>query len=138
MNFLFDNNISFKIANAARELFQDNKRHIMHLTDKFPANTIDEVWINQLIKEGNWALISIDRFQKNSIEKMALNNPRLVSFILKSGWSDIGFYEQAHMLIRWMPTFIKQAEKKLSGVFSVPIKYSPSKLEQISTNVKKK
>ena len=132
MNFLFDNNISHRIAHAIRELFQDDKHHIIHLTDKFPANTTDEVWINQLIQEGNWALISIDRFQKSSIEKVALNSPKLISFILKSGWSDIGFNNQAYMLTRWMPQIIKQTELNSCGVFSVPLKYGSGKFEQIT------
>lgn len=137
MNFLFDNNISYKIAHAARELFQNEKHHIIHLTDKFPANTKDEVWLSQIIEEGNWALISIDRFQKSNIEKMALNNPRLISFILKSSWADIPFNEQAHKLIRWVPQIIKQTELNSSGVFSIPVNYGSGKFEQITAKYKK-
>ena len=132
MNFLFDNNISPRIAHAARELFQNNKHSIIHLTDKFPANTKDEVWLNELIQEGNWALISIDRFKKSNVEKAALNSPKLISFILKNSWSSLGFDKQAYMLVRWMPQIIKRTELNSCGVFSIPVNYNSGKFEQIT------
>lgn len=137
MNFLFDNNISPKIAHAARELFQNNKHKIIHLTDKFTANTQDEVWLRQLIKEGNWALISIDRFQKNAFEKAALDDPNLISFILNNSWSKLRFIDQSYRLIRWIPQIISTAESNSCGVFAIPINYGSGKPERIEIKHKK-
>lgn len=138
MNYLFDNNISPKIAHAARELCNNGSDcQIFHLRDKFPANTKDEVWLNNLINEGNWAIISIDRFKKSSVEKEALNSPRLISFILSNSWSKLTFWEQSYRLIRWMPQIIKQTTLNSYGVFGIPVNYGSGKFEQMTAKYRK-
>lgn len=138
MNYLFDNNISPKIAHAARELCNNGSDcQIFHLRDKFPANTKDEVWLNDLINEGNWAIISIDRFKKSSVEKEALNSPKLISFILSNSWSKLTFWEQSYRLIRWMPQIIKQTKLNSYGVFGIPVNYGSGKFEQMTAKYRK-
>ena len=107
------------------------------MRDKFPANTKDEVWLNDLINEGNWAIISIDRFKKSSVEKEALNSPKLISFILSNSWSKLTFWEQSYRLIRWMPQIIKQTKLNSYGVFGIPVNYGSGKFEQMTAKYRK-
>ena len=107
MKLLFDNNLSPKIANAVKALCCGEKCEVVHLKEKFKADTKDEEWLSTLIEEGGWSILSIDRFKKNPVEKEALNSPRLTVFILARGWSDLGFWEQSYKIIRWIPQIIK-------------------------------
>lgn len=137
MKYMFDNNISYKIAYAARELCNSDDCQVFHLKDLFSPNTKDEEWLNYLINEGNWAIISIDRFKKSSIEKEALNSPKLISFILNNSWSKLTFWEQSYRLLRWMPQIIQQTKLNSSGVFGIPINYGSGKFEQITSRYRK-
>ena len=68
MKFFCDNNISHRIAKALSILAQPTE--VIHLTDKFPANTPDEEWIFKMKQEG-YVIISGDpkNCQKTSSEK---------------------------------------------------------------------
>lgn len=58
---------------------------VVHLRDRFAENTTDTEWIKALSKEGNWAVISIDRFKMSPLEKEALRRSGLTAFILVKG-----------------------------------------------------
>lgn len=137
MKLLFDNNLSPKIANAVKALCCGEKCEVVHLKEKFKADTKDEEWLSTLIEEGGWSILSIDRFKKNPVEKEALNSPRLTVFIFARGWSDLGFWEQSYKIIRWIPQIIKQTELNSSGVFEIPVQYGPGKFKQMSAKYRK-
>ena len=88
MKFFLDNNLSPKVAKALDALFGD-EHSVVHLREKFAANTLDVEWISQLAKEGNWAIVSRDRFTKNNnLEKEALRRSGLIVFTLTKSWGN--------------------------------------------------
>lgn len=58
MKFFFDNCISFKFVQALRILAQIQGYELVHLTDRFAADTPDEEWIRALSSEEPWVIIS--------------------------------------------------------------------------------
>jgi hypothetical protein len=82
--------------------------------------------------EGGWAVISHDRFAKNSLEKEALRSSGIVTFILNKGWSNLGEWDKAWNLVRWWPRIIEQSEGVSNGAFMVPQKFSgKGKFDQV-------
>ena len=55
MTYFFDNNISYKLVAILKALDAD----VRHLTDSFPANTPDVVWIPVAGKAG-WIVVTAD------------------------------------------------------------------------------
>ncbi len=51
MKFFFDNTMPRRVVESLKILDPDNK--ILHLTERFPADTFDATWISALGKEGD-------------------------------------------------------------------------------------
>lgn len=122
MNYFFDNNLSPHLAKAVAALCKPLGHTVIHKKEKFSPSTPDKDWIGVLVNEGNWVIISHDRFAKTSFEKKALRSAGLISFILKKGWKDKKYWDQAWRIIRWWPDIMKKSELVSSGVFEVPFK----------------
>ncbi|MDL2354642.1 MAG: hypothetical protein QFF03_05245 [Pseudomonadota bacterium] len=84
MNFFFDNNLSLHLAHAIRELcrVEPDVGEVIHLRDRFTANTKDHEWITALAQSGAWGVISQDVFTKNDLEREALRQSGLIVFVL--------------------------------------------------------
>jgi hypothetical protein len=53
---------------------------VIPLTDRFPANTEDRVWMDALGDEGGWVVISADRrIHRNKIEREAWRRSGLIT-----------------------------------------------------------
>ena len=61
-NFLFDECLGKPITEALRKLigFHRHPVGIIHIFDRFPAGTHDEVWVPAIAKE-DWIVVSVDR-----------------------------------------------------------------------------
>ena len=59
MKFFFDNNLAPKIARGLHE-FVSPEHSVVHLKQKFPANTDDTVWMQELGQEKDWIIITAD------------------------------------------------------------------------------
>ncbi len=85
MKFLFDNNLPPSLARGIGELskFDPAVQQVIPLRDKFRANEPDPVWLEKLIEEGGWIVVSIDRFKKSTAEREMLRRQglrRVVTF----------------------------------------------------------
>lgn len=136
MNYFLDNTLPPRLARALNVLVEDASRsriedHVLHLTEKFPPDTPDIDWINQLADAGDWVIIRGDvRIMRNAHERRAWQQSRLTAFFLKKGWSQQRFWLQAATLVRWWPDIMLQARKVAPGAgFLVPFKYN-GKFEQ--------
>ena len=49
-----------KVVEAVKILDSDSNNEIVHLTERFPADTPDATWISALGQEGDWIIISGD------------------------------------------------------------------------------
>lgn len=115
MRFLLDNNLPPALARALHELTKSDYDHtVEHLKDKFPANTPDTEWIEALAKEGDWAVITHDRFNKG-LEREVLRRAGLKVFMLDKSWGNHKFWDKAHQLVRWSPSIMDQSERLDGG-----------------------
>jgi hypothetical protein len=89
---------------------------ILHLTEKFPAETHDDVWLPALAAERDWIIVSGDpRISRSPQEQAAWLSAGLTTFFLAKGWMDRPFWFQATMLIRLWPE-IRAAASQHRGV----------------------
>ncbi|NWD79918.1 hypothetical protein HX891_05995 [Pseudomonas reactans] len=133
MNFLLDHNLPPALARALNELSHVHEHGVVPLKDKFPQSASDISWISALRDEGDWVVISQDRFAKGHAEKQAFRDCGLPIFCLAKHWSSETYWNKAHNLVRWWPAIMKQSALIRGGAaFSVPWRFSaPGKFDQI-------
>ena len=89
---------------------------VIHLKEKFEANTLDEIWMPALAEEANWIIISGDlRITKNPHEIRAWQEAGNTTFFLKKGWINLDFWTQAQKFVKCFPLIIKIAARAKSG-----------------------
>lgn len=121
MRFLIDNNLPPPLAKALHELSLKEQVEVFHLRQKFPGSTPDIEWITRLSGEGDWAVVSKDRFRKGNAEKAALKRSGLTVFYLNKSWSSQKYWSVAQRLVHWWPSIIEQASGIEDGAaFEVP------------------
>lgn len=87
----------------------------------YPSNARDIDWITDLSSNGNWVVISHDRFKKNPSEKEAVRKSGLTIFELAKGWAQQTKWPHAAQFIRWWPRIIEVSESVQGGAaFEVP------------------
>ncbi|MEA2831443.1 MAG: hypothetical protein QOF22_2191 [Bradyrhizobium sp.] len=114
MRFFFDNNLPIRLARALRVLAPEHE--IIHLTDKFAANTPDTEWMRGLADALDWVIISGDiRIGKNVHEVQAWRAAGHTIFFLKAGWITQPFWTQAWKFVKCFPGIVTVAEEASSG-----------------------
>lgn len=124
MRFFVDNNLSERLARALNVLSEDLDVGVTHLSHKFKRKTDDIDWIEVLADEGDWTIVSQDRFTKsNGFEKEALRRHGFTVVSLKKGWSSQKAWEKASRLIRLWPEIVGLATGARAGtLIRVPYK----------------
>ncbi len=119
MKFFVDNNLPPRLAAALHALSEPEGHSVVHKREKFPANTPDHEWIEALASEGDWVIVTQDRIGKNDLERKALRQTGIVTFMLKSAWNNHDFWSKAQNLVKWWPRIIDHAGGVTNGVFLV-------------------
>lgn len=115
MRFFFDNNLSTKLAKSVH-LLVEPEHQVVHLKDRFAANTIDETWMAALASESDWVIISRDlQIKKNRHEVEAWRAAGHTTFFLKAGWINLPFWTQAWKFVKCFPEIIAAASNANSG-----------------------
>jgi len=129
VKFFVDNCLAIKHARALNALVEPDHR-IIHLRDKFPPETPDEIWLDELAKDGGWIVISGDtRISRSAHEKQAWHESGLTAFFLAKGWMNLPLMEQHAKLSHCLPKILECAEGGKAGSgFLVSVK---GKIEQI-------
>jgi PIN like domain len=98
--FFFDNDISFRIAHALRELVAADE--ILALRDRFPVDTPDSIWIPEAGRQ-KWVVISRDHNQRRrDTEHEALRaNQVSVLYIRYSAKQELLFADAARLIKNW-------------------------------------
>jgi hypothetical protein len=98
--FFFDNDISFRIANALAQLVHCHD--VISLRDRFPTNTPDTVWIPGAGRNG-WIVVSRDPNQRRrEAEKRALAaNGVRVLYVKHSGTAATLYAAAARIIKNW-------------------------------------
>lgn len=130
MRFFLDNCLAVRHARALHAIVEPDGHAVIHLRDKFEADTPDVQWLQTLGREGDWIVISGDvRIVRNAHERAAWHQSGLTVFFLKPGWTNIAPLEQHAKLAHCLQDIMKCAEhaKKGSGFTVTP----HGKIEQI-------
>ena len=115
MKFFFDNNLPPKVAKGLNE-FVSPEHQVVHLKEKFGANTEDAVWMNSLAEEHDWFIVTADlNIGKNPHEIEAWKQAGHTIFFLKPGWLKMNFWDQAHKFVKCFPEIIKAAGRARQG-----------------------
>ncbi|HEY1788283.1 MAG TPA: hypothetical protein VGJ73_09020 [Verrucomicrobiae bacterium] len=115
MKFFFDNNLAPKIAKGLNG-FVFPEHEVIHLKDKFPANTPDVDWMKALAGERDLMIVTGDvRIGKNPQEVLAWKAAGHTIFFLKQGWISLGFWVQAHKFVKCFPSIIAEAKLAQRG-----------------------
>jgi hypothetical protein len=133
LKFLFDNNLPPSLARGVAELsrFDPAIEPVMPLRDKFPQDAPDTEWLGQLLEEGGWIVVSIDRFKKSTAEREMLRRQGVTVFVLDPQWSK-PYWTQAAQLVLWWPKIIDVAKLTSKTALRVPWRFtSKSTFEQI-------
>jgi hypothetical protein len=115
VRFFFDNNISTKLAKSVHVLIEP-EHQVVHLKDRFAANTTDEAWMTALAGEPDWIIVSADlRIRKNPLEVEAWKAAGHTVFFLKDRWIELDFWTQAWKLVKAFPEIVEQAQRAKPG-----------------------
>lgn len=117
MRFFFDNNLPPKLAKSLHVLVEPDHQ-VVHLKDRFAANTTDETWMAALAKEQDWIIISGDlQIKKNPHEVQAWRAAGHTIFFLKAGWINLPFWMQAWKFVKCFPEIVLAADRAKKGLF---------------------
>jgi hypothetical protein len=130
LKVFLDNNLSPYLARALDAPLEPEGDQVVHLTDRFRADTEDRAWINALADEGGWVVISADRrIYRNRLEREAWRRSRLIVFFLASQWQRAGNIETAWRLLRWWPRIRDQAGIVAApAAFELPLAYGSGRV----------
>lgn len=136
MNFLFDNNLppswAATFAAASLRSFPDTALgEVRHLREKFAANTKDQEWLTVLGEEGNWAIVSCDKFRKQAgAERQVIRQYGLSVFVLQPSWASKRYWEKLSQFALWWPRIVEQSNAVEASTVEVPWKIS-SRFKQL-------
>jgi hypothetical protein len=123
VNFFCDNNLSPKIAHALNCLVSPQHK-VVHLRDRFAADTTDIEWITALANEDGWVIISADTsIAKNPHEREAWRASGHPVFFYRHNMLNLGLWQQASRLCNVFPDILKLSQKASPGdYFYIPAK----------------
>lgn len=114
MKFFFDENISFRVAQAVQSM--DDHHEIIHIKDKFQPGAPDQVWIPLLAKERDWIIISGDfNITRNREIRRIWKEAQLTSFFLTKGWMHQDKFPFVSSFMKAWPALVKTASTSAKG-----------------------
>jgi hypothetical protein len=140
VRFFLDNHLSFRLANALHALADFDGDEVVHISQKFgshpsrpnSSNARDEIWLPALAEEGDWVVVSGDTsIRKKPRERQAFLDAGLMTFFLASGWTNMRYWDQAQLMVRWWPVISTVAKATENLVFEVPRRFT-GKLKPIT------
>lgn len=117
MHIFIDENISPHLARALNHLQKGlpENHSIVAAIDKFGHGVPDTVWLDALKQEGNWVILSKDKFGKGDRERLAFREAGIPIFNLDRKWSNKRFWETSERLIAWWPTISTTVSRSIKG-----------------------
>ena len=115
MKFFIDNNVAPRLARGFNE-FVKGEHEVVHLREKFRADTPDVEWMHALAGEKGWVIVSGDvAIGHNPHEVEAWKDAGHTIFFLKSGWTNIEFWQQVQKLAKCFPEIVALAGRARAG-----------------------
>jgi hypothetical protein len=111
-------------------LLEPEGDQVVRLSDRFPRQTDDRVWISALGEEDGWVVISADRrIYRNRLEREAWRRSRLIVFFLAPQWAKARHIDIAWRLLRWWPRIREQvAIVAAPAAFELSFRYGSRRL----------
>ena len=101
--FFFDNDISFRIVHALRELVPPHEHTLLALRDEFPTNVKDVDWI-PVAGEKGWIVVSRDHNQRRrTAEFQALVENNVTALYIRQSGNAVQLFDDAARIIRNWP-----------------------------------
>ncbi|WP_445620665.1 PIN-like domain-containing protein [Kushneria sp. Sum13] len=129
MHIFIDENLGQGLARALHHLqtLLPENHTVEHVIDKFGRRGIpDEEWLSELQREGNWVILSKDKFDKNDPEIHAFREAGLTVFHLDKQWSKHRGWEEAMRLLKWWPDISKLVNSATQPMwYEVPWAHTP-------------
>jgi len=123
VKFFFDNNLPPDLARGLNLLRSSFGEEIVHLKDKFKnASIADEQWLRTLTEEGNWSVISSDRFRKSPGERQAIRHPKLNVFLFAKSLHKKKLWEKTKIVVGQWENISNIAGASAGGVYEVRLK----------------
>lgn len=123
MKFFFDNNLPPDLARGLNFLRNNFGEEVTHLKDKFEDESIaDEDWLEALIEEGGWSVVSTDRFRKSPGERQAIRHPKLNVFLFSKTLHKKRLWEKTKVVIAQWENISKIASASTGGIYEVRLK----------------
>ena len=115
MRFFFDNCIS-KNLTAAMKVLCAGYHHVEHLTDRFPADTLDEAWLPIVGADPGLIVISADpQITRGKKERAAWREAHVTAFFFAGGLADKTIWKQAAEVVGWWPRITLEAKTAPRG-----------------------
>jgi PIN like domain len=94
------------------------EHQVVHLKDRFAANTPDETWMAALAGEPDWIIVSGDlQIRKNPHEIHAWKAAGHTTFFLKAGWINLPSWTQTWKFVKCFPDIVALAARAKKGTF---------------------
>jgi len=123
--FFVDNNLSKKLARGMHGFGEE----VMHLTEKFPADTPDVVWL-RFVGENGYIVITCDkRISWNPSERKAFRKHKVGAFFL--GGKNKNHCDIIRQLVRCWHR-IKDFDKKTNKPYAFSINAAGTKFHKLS------
>lgn len=128
MKVIIDENISPKIIRALRELNKDPSISIESVREGYGSGILDPDWMFRFKEDGGAAMVSGDEnILRKSVNLTAYIESGLISVWPPSKWSDLKFWGQAALLVRWWPAICNRIKSAESGDrYRIPLSWTPS------------
>ena len=109
MKCLFDNMMPPKLAKTLSFLEGEDGIPVIHIREKFPPDTPDIKWIEELAKESDWFVITRDnQIRKGAPERKAWQESHIPIVFLQKSWINQDLWEIAWRLIKYWPGLKKK------------------------------
>ena len=116
--FFFDNDISYRIVEALKELVPPDEHELRYLRQEFPMGTKDIDWIPEIGKLG-WILISKDYNQRRrETEHRALRDSNVKALYLRQTGGQHEIYADAARIIKNWPKIRDWGTKAKPGTLA--------------------
>ncbi len=113
--FLFDNDISYRIVNALKQLVPPGEHELKALREEFSQDAKDVEWIPKAGDQG-WIIVSKDASQRRrDAERQVLRKHFVRVLYVKQGGKNSEIYAEAARIIRNWPKIAAWGGKAKQG-----------------------
>ncbi|MGH7121276.1 MAG: hypothetical protein ACREFP_20175 [Acetobacteraceae bacterium] len=130
MNLALDANLSQYLAHAIDALPAAEHGRAISIPERFGPGVEDQHWIEELHREGGWAVLTQDRMLRSRPHgRRALEQSGLVVFLLAAAWAKQQYWPKAAGIIRWLPCMLRAfGQASPPALFSVPYRWAAAPL----------